>query len=147
MQGDTFELEGSALKIMGLDGPTPDRTWVWIPAIKTAIGSIGVFAGQHVWMADTQTPTSHAQWLATLNGITALAPDTVVPGHFKPGSTQTLEAVRFTDAYIRAFDEETAEAGNSAELIAALQRRYPDLGGLASLELSAKVATGEMKWP
>lgn len=147
IQGDRIDLEGNTLEIMGPDGPTPDRTFVWIPAIRALVGSIGVFAGEHVWMADTQTPQSHADWLATLDRIAALKPDTVVPGHFKPGSPQDLDAVRFTGDYIRAFDEETAKAGNSGELIAAMKQRYPDLGGVASLELSAKVAKGEMKWP
>lgn len=147
IQGNQIELEGNKLEIVGLDGPTPDRSFVWIPSIKTVIGGISVFAGEHVWMADTQTPQSHADWLATLDRITALKPDTVIPGHFKPGSPQNLEAVRFTADYIRAFDEETAKAKNADALIAALKQRYSDLGGVPSLELSAKVAKGEMKWP
>jgi hypothetical protein len=64
-----------------------------------------------------------------------------------PGSPQDLEAVRFTADYIRAFDEETAKARDSTALVAAMKQRYPGLGGESSLELSAKVAKGEMKWP
>ena len=48
--------------------------------------------------------------------------------------------------YIKAFDEETAKAKDSAALIAAMKKRYPALGEESSLELSAKVAKGEMKW-
>lgn len=147
IRGDKIELEGNTLDIVGLDGPAPDRTFVWIPSIKTVLGGIPVFAGEHVWMADTQTPQSHADWLATLDRIAALSPDTVIPGHFKPGSPQNLDAVRFTAGYIRSFDEETAKAKNADELIAAMKQRYPDLAGVPSLELSAKVAKGEMKWP
>jgi hypothetical protein len=54
--------------------------------------------------------------------------------------------VRFTADYIKAFDEETAKAKDSAALIAAMKLRYPNLGEPSSLELSAKVAKGEMKW-
>jgi len=147
VQGYQIELEGNKLEIVGLDGPTPDRAFIWIPSIKTVLGGIPVIAGEHVWMADTQTPQSHADWLATLDRISALKPDTVIPGHFKPGSPQNLDAVRFTADYLRAFDEETARAKNADALITALKQRYPDLGGVASLELSAKVAKGEMKWP
>jgi hypothetical protein len=71
----------------------------------------------------------------------------VIPGHFAPGAPQGLEAVRFTAAYIKAYDEEAAKAKNSAGLIAAMKQRYPRLGALPSLELSAKVSKGEMKWP
>lgn len=146
LRGDTLMLEGQPLKIVGLDGPTPDRTFVWIPSIQTVAGGIPVMAGEHVWMADTQTTQSHTDWLRTLDSIKALAPKTVIPGHFEGEIPQGLDAVNFTADYIRAFDEETARARNSAELVAAMKARYPDLGGVTSLELSAKVAKGEMQW-
>ena len=147
LQGDSLSLEGRQLQIVGLDGPTPDRSFVWIPSIKTVAGGISVMAGEHVWMADTQTPQSHADWLATLARIEALQPARVIPGHFDPGAPQDLDAVRFTAGYIQAYDEEAAKAKDSAGLIAAMKQRYPKLGALPSLELSAKVSKGEMKWP
>ncbi|WP_368563586.1 MBL fold metallo-hydrolase [Pseudoxanthomonas sp. UTMC 1351] len=147
LQGDSLDLEGQKLQIVGLDGAAPDRTFVWIPSIKTVAGGIPVMAGQHVWMADTQTPQSHADWLATLGGVESLQPARVIPGHFAPGAPQDLDAVRFTADYIKAYDEEAAKAKNSGELIAAMKQRYPTLGALPSLELSAKVSKGEMKWP
>ncbi len=147
LEGDQLALEGQALQIIGLDSPTPDRSVVWIPSIRAVVGGIPVVAGEHVWMADTQTPQSHADWLAMLARIAALKPATVIPGHFEPGAPQGLEAVRFTADYIRAYDEETAKAKDSAALIAAMKARYPQLGGVPSLELSAKVSKGEMRWP
>ena len=48
--------------------------------------------------------------------------------------------------YIKAFDVETAKAKDSAALIAAMKKRYPKLADESSLELSAKVAKGEMQW-
>ncbi|MEQ4618561.1 MAG: MBL fold metallo-hydrolase [Corticimicrobacter sp.] len=146
LEGDTLTLEGQELKIIGLDGATPDRTVVWIPSIRTVAGGIPVLSGEHVWMADTQTPESHKQWLETLAQIKALNPATVIPGHFVGTLPEGVGAVDFTSEYIQAFDEETAKAANSAELIAAMQARYPGLGGDGSLELSAKVAKGEMEW-
>ena len=146
LQAD-LELEGQKLQVVGLDGPTPDRTFVWMPSIKTVAGGIPVLAGEHVWMADTQTPQSHTHWLATLAKIESLQPSRVIPGHFAPGAEQDLLAVRFTADYIKAYDEEAAKAKNSSELSAAMKQRYPTLGALSSLELSAKVSKGEMKWP
>jgi glyoxylase-like metal-dependent hydrolase (beta-lactamase superfamily II) len=146
INGTSIDLEGHSLDIVGLDGPSPERTFVWIEAIKTALGGIPVFAGQHVWMADTQTPASHEAWLATLDGIAAREPQAVVPGHFSPGAALGLDAVMFTAGYIRAFDQETAMAADSSALIAAMTQRYPGFGGLPSLEISAKVAKGEMAW-
>jgi glyoxylase-like metal-dependent hydrolase (beta-lactamase superfamily II) len=146
LEGD-LELEGQRLQVVGLEGPTPERTFVWIPSIKTVAGGIPVVAGEHVWMADTQTAQSHADWLATLANIESLQPVRVIPSHFAPGAEQDLPAVRFTAGYIKAYDEETPKAKNSAELIAAMKRRYPSLAAPSSLELSAKVTKGEMKWP
>lgn len=147
LAGSQIDLEGKALQVVGLDGPTPDRSFVWIADAGTVAGGIPVFGGEYVWMADTQTAQSQADWLATLDRIASLQPATVVPGHFKPGAPLTLESVRFTADYIRAFVEETATAKDSGALIAAMKQRYPGLGAQLALELSAKVAKGEMPWP
>jgi len=146
LAGNSLTLEGHQLEITGLDGAQPDRSYVWIPSLKAVVGGVVVFGNLHVWMADTQTPQSHKDWLATLQHIEALKPVTVIPGHYAPGAPLTLESVRYTQGYIRAFDAQTAKAADSAALIAAMKAQYPQAGGAASLELSAKVAKGEMKW-
>ncbi|WP_413792347.1 MULTISPECIES: MBL fold metallo-hydrolase [unclassified Pseudomonas] len=146
LKGDSLTLEGQRLQVVGLDGPQPDRSFVWIPSIKAVVGGVVVAENIHVWMADTQTPQSHKDWLATLDNIEKLQPATVIPGHYLGESARSLAPVRFTAGYIKAFDEETAKAKDSAALIAAMKQRYPNLGEDSSLELSAKVAKGEMKW-
>lgn len=146
LAGNRLELEGQALEVVGLDGPQPERSFVWIPSIKAVVGGVVVSENIHVWMADTQSAKSHADWLATLAHIEQLGPRTVIPGHYLGQSSRSLEAVRFTAGYIRAFDSETAKAGDSAALIAAMTKRYPDLADESALELGAKVAKGEMKW-
>ncbi|QMV72730.1 MBL fold metallo-hydrolase [Comamonas piscis] len=146
LQGDSLQLEGQTLQLIGLDSPAPDRTVLWIPSIKTVAGGIPVMAGEHVWMADTQTPQSHTDWLAMLERIKALGPEVVIPGHFVGTMPAGTAAVDFTADYIRAFDEETAKAQDGAALEAAMKQRFPNLGGLESLALSAKVAKGEMQW-
>ncbi|UXH40945.1 MBL fold metallo-hydrolase [Pseudomonas promysalinigenes] len=146
LKGQRLMLEGRALEVVGLDGPQPERSFVWIPSIKAVVGGVVVSQNIHVWMADTQTAKSHADWLGTLARIQALAPRTVVPGHYLGQSNHSLDAVRFTADYIRAFDAETSEAKNSGALIQAMKQRYPKLADESSLELSAKVAKGEMKW-
>lgn len=146
LAGDTIQLEGQALKIEGLKGATPDRSYVWIPSIKTVAGGVVVFNQLHVWTADTQTPESRRQWLATLRGIAALKPATVVPGHFAPGAALTPDSIAFTSNYLVSFEAETAKAADSAALIARMKQLYPNAGLNAALDTSAKVAKGEMKW-
>ena len=146
MQGKTLILEGRELDVMGLCGRQPQRSYVWIPSLKAVVGGVVVADNLHVWMADTQTPQSHRQWLATLKRIESLQPEIVVPGHYLGKNDRSLNSVHFTRDYIKAFDEETPKARNSAELIAAMKKRYPNLGEETSLELSAKVAKGEVEW-
>lgn len=151
LDGDSLTVDGKTLKVVGLDGPSPDRTFVWIPSEKAVLGGISVVANEHVWIADTQTAESRENWKSTLSRIEALEPSLVVPGHFvlnTDGSQPfTLESVKFTRDYLNKFEAEAAKAESSAELIASMKKAYPGLSGEASLELSAKVVTGEMKWP
>lgn len=130
--------------MIGLDGPQPDRSFVWIPSIKAVVGGVVVAQNIHLWMADTQSAQSHKDWLATLQRIEQLKPRTVIPGHYL--GTPSPQSVAFTADYIKAFDVETAKAKDAAALIAAMKKRYPTLADESSLELSAKVAKGEMKW-
>lgn len=147
LEGDALLLEGQRLPLIGLDGPTPDRSVLWVPSLRAIVGGIPVVAGEHVWMADTQTPKSHADWLQTLQRLQALKPQVVVPGHYAQGAALDASALRFTAGYIRAFDAEAANAKDSQALVKAMQARYPRLEGVESLQLSAKVAKGEMQWP
>ncbi|MGO2486696.1 MAG: MBL fold metallo-hydrolase [Pseudomonas taetrolens] len=146
LKGNTLDLEGQELDIVGLNSRQPDRSFVWIPSLKAVVGGVVVADNLHVWMADTQTPQSHKQWLATLKRIDSLQPSIVVPGHYLGANDRSLSSVHFTRDYIKAFDEHAVKANNADELIAAMKQRYPDLGEVSSLELSAKVAKGEMKW-
>lgn len=146
LEGNSLTLEGQSLQVIGLDGQQPDRSFVWIPSIKAVVGGVVVAENIHVWMADTQSAQSHADWLATLQRIESLQPATVIAGHYLGQGSRSLAAVRFTSDYIQAFDQEAAKAKDAAQLIAAMKKRYPDLGDDSSLELSAKVAKGEMKW-
>ncbi|MNC57549.1 hypothetical protein D3C75_1072240 [compost metagenome] len=129
-------------------GPTPDRTYVWIPALKAVVGGVPVAGNNiHLWVADTQTPQSRADWQQTLESIKALKPEVVVPGHFLPGAPQMLESVTFTQNYLTRLENALPKAKDSAQLIAAMKKQYPGLKDESSLELSAKVLKGEMNWP
>ncbi|MET3473868.1 glyoxylase-like metal-dependent hydrolase (beta-lactamase superfamily II) [Variovorax sp. 1126] len=151
LAGDSIELEGRKIQVVGLDGPTPERSFAWIPSLKAVVGGIPVSANIHVWVADTQTPESRLDWIKTLGRIEALHPKTVVPGHYLPNANgsapYSLASVKFTRDYLRAFEAEAAKAKDSTALIAAMKKRYPKLQDVSSLELGAKVIKGEMKWP
>ena len=146
LQGDSIALEGEVLKIEGLKGPTPERSFVHIPSLHAVAGGVVLFQGLHVWTADTQTPESRRHWLGTLDAIAALKPVTVIPGHFKPGAAMTADSIAYTRGYLQRFELETGKAADSAALMTAMRAAYPEAGLDAALQTSAKVAKGEMKW-
>ncbi|SDW48961.1 Glyoxylase, beta-lactamase superfamily II [Pseudomonas syringae] len=147
LEGDHLTLEGQPLQIKGLNSPAPERSYVWIPSIKAVVGGVVVSSGIHVWIADTQSPKSRQDWLATLKGIEALKPATVIPGHYLGQIPQGTQAVAFTAEYLKSFEQQAAKAKDSKALIDAMQTAWPQLAEPSSLELSAKVIKGEMKWP
>ncbi|MDE9433089.1 MBL fold metallo-hydrolase [Xenorhabdus bovienii] len=147
LKGNTFTVDGEKLIVEGLDGQAADRTFVWVPKLKAVVGGVTISGNIHVWIADTQTKVSRQHWMQTLDRIKSLKPDTVVPGHYVGSAPMTLESVTFTQKYLTTLEKELPKAKDSEALIAAMKKHYPNLADESSLELSAKVLKGEMKWP
>lgn len=147
LHADHLSLEGQRIEIKGLRGEQPERSYLWLPALRTVLGGVVVSGPMHVWTADTQTPAARAAWVQTLEDIRALQPRRVIPGHFLGAEPAGLQAVDFTQSYLEAFERAAADAADSSALVQAMLARYPDLAERTSLELSAKVAKGEMTWP
>ncbi len=147
LSGDKFTLEGEEIIIKGLEGKTPERSFVWIPSNQAIVGGIVVFDNTHVWIADTQTKESRDAWLESLQMIKNLQPTTVIPGHYYEASNKNIDAVNFTEKYLIDFENANSSSQNADELIAQMKALYPNLKGEQSLEMSAKVIKGEMPWP
>lgn len=141
----SLTLEGTEIEIVTIEG-MKDRRYLFVPDLKAIFGGVLVYSGSHVWVADEATAEGREKWIAALDAMAARKPQIVVPAHKTPNGPEGIEAIRFTRDYLVAFNAAAAAAKDSAELIAAMTRRYPDLPGLSSLELGAKVAKGEMKW-
>jgi glyoxylase-like metal-dependent hydrolase (beta-lactamase superfamily II) len=146
LAGDTLVLEDQVLEIRGLDDALPNRSYVWIPSIKTIAGGVNVFAGLHVWTADTQTARERADWIKKLDAMAALQPQTVIPGHAFPGEKQDASQLAYTKSYLARFETELSKASGSAALIEAMKAAYPGAGLGIALDIGAKVNKGEMKW-
>ncbi|MCL7868020.1 MBL fold metallo-hydrolase, partial [Klebsiella pneumoniae] len=112
----------------------------------TILGGTGVAWGMHLWTADTQTPASRQQWRNTLDQMIALHPQRVIPGHYLGTPPEGDSAVRFTKTYLQQFEQALKTHSDSAGVIKAMEAQWPGLAETSSLELSAKVNTGEMKW-
>lgn len=143
--GRTLTVEGQPLEIVDAEG-LENRRYLWVPSLNAVVGGVLVFSGVHVWTADTQGAQARAAWIRTLDAMAARKPAVVVPGHLAPGAATDISAIRYTRDYLVAFEEELAKAADSASLIAAMTRRYPNAGMGVALQIGAKVAKGEMKW-
>jgi glyoxylase-like metal-dependent hydrolase (beta-lactamase superfamily II) len=83
----------------------------------------------------------------SLDEMAALQPNLVVPGHMRAGTALDASAIRFTKDYLQTFEKNLAANKTSATLIGAMQQSYPQVtDGAISLDIGAKVNTGEMKW-
>jgi glyoxylase-like metal-dependent hydrolase (beta-lactamase superfamily II) len=146
LSGNSITLENQVLEIHGQDDALPHRSYVWIPSIQAIAGGVNLFAGLHVWTADTQTVQDRATWIAKLDGMLALHPQIVVPGHTAPGEKQDVSQITYTRNYLVRFEAELATSANAAALIETMKAAYPTAGLGIALDIGAKVNKGEMKW-
>jgi glyoxylase-like metal-dependent hydrolase (beta-lactamase superfamily II) len=143
--GPAFTLEGNEIHIVDAQG-LPNCRYLHVPSLNAIFGGVLVFAGVHVWTADTPSREARAEWIRNLDALAARKPAVVVPGHMAPGAATDATSIAYTRSYLLAFEEELAKAADSGALIAAMTRRYPDAGMGVALQIGAKVAKGEMKW-
>jgi glyoxylase-like metal-dependent hydrolase (beta-lactamase superfamily II) len=141
----SLTVDGQAIEIVAAEG-LANRRYLFVPSLNAVFGGVMIFAGVHVWTADTATKELRAAWIANLDKIAARKPVIVVPGHMTPGAATDLSAIAHTKAYLIAFEEEIAKAKDSAGLKAAMEARFPGLGMGVALDIGSKVAKGEMKW-
>ncbi|MDM3560379.1 MBL fold metallo-hydrolase [Proteus vulgaris] len=145
--GDSFSIEGETISIKGLDSQSPDRTYLYVPKLNAVMGGVLVSENIHIWLADTQTVAERQHWVSALQQIKSLSPKTVIPGHYLPEATYSLQAVDFTMNYLIEAEKNLEKTKNSDEFIAVMEKTHQNLADKSSLELSAKVLKGEMQWP
>lgn len=146
LKGNTLELEGKELQIIGL-GSHPKRTFIWIPSVKAIVGGINVFGTTfNLWMADASNADAKEQWLEVLDSMLELHPSIVIPSHANQDSSFDIKAIEHTKEYLLFYINAMETTSNSTELIEAIKAQYPALTFEAALQLGAKVNKGEMKW-
>lgn len=142
-QATTFKVDGETLE---LHHANDYAAYVWIPANKAILGGTGVASGIHVWTADTQTPAVRQQWRNVLSEMQKLQPKQVIPGHYLGERPTGDAAITFTLNYLQTFEKALQQHKGAAQVIETMKAAYPNLPDESSLDLSAKVNTGEMKW-
>lgn len=139
----SFTIDGESVEIRH---PESYAAYVWIPSAKAILGGTGVSWGIHLWTADTQTAQSRHEWRQTLDDMAAHKPERVIPGHYLGTPPADAQAITFTRTYLQQFEQALGSHKDSASVIEMMKKQWPSLDEVSSLELSAKVNTGEMKW-
>ena len=141
----SLSLGSHQIEIVEVSG-LANRRYLWVPSLKAVFGGVLTFNGLHVWTADTPTPEQRAAWVKALDEMASRQPSIVVAGHMAAGSPTDASAIAYTRDYLLAFEEEVSKAADSAALVGAMTKRYPNAGLAVALNIGAKVAKGEMKW-
>ncbi|MFY8194345.1 MAG: MBL fold metallo-hydrolase, partial [Novosphingobium sp.] len=103
MSGDSFDLEGHKLQVIGpMQGDHVHSTAVWDAETRTLVAGDILYNGVYVWLGE-HGPAQYDAWLKTLDQLEALNPVKVVAGHTKPGLPDDTMSIGWTRTYINAF--------------------------------------------
>lgn len=138
-----FQVDGEPVEVHHIN---THQAYLWLPEEEAILGGVAVYAGTHVWTADSQTREARDEWQAVLSEMIDRQPQRVIPGHYLGEMPQGTDAVVFTRNYLQDFEQALTDNNESSALIEEMKARYPNLPGEDSLTISAKVNTGEMDW-
>ncbi|MEI9941963.1 MAG: MBL fold metallo-hydrolase [Pseudomonadota bacterium] len=136
LAADGLVVDGVKLDVVGAQqGDATNDAYVWIPSLKAVVAGDIVYDEVFPWTAET-TPETRKAWAMTLDKLTALNAEIVVPGHQKADRKQAPTDISFTKTYLAAFDEALAASKKPADLQAKIKAKYPD----TALDIIVKIA-------
>ena len=130
LDGDTITVDGEELRAIVVgQADIPNNTVVHVPSIAAVVAGDVVYNGINPFLA-VSDPDGWHSWLESLAKVAELHPRIVVAGHKRPElpDDDIAASVGATSAYLRDFLVEVEAASGSRDLVARMQRRYPDHG-------------------
>jgi glyoxylase-like metal-dependent hydrolase (beta-lactamase superfamily II) len=119
LEGEQFPITG------GVQGDGPGNSFVYIPSLKAVVAGDTVF--DHVYFG-VPKDKAREDWMKTLDQISALKPEILIPGHQGPGAKNDLSAIAFMKKYIADWDANVKASKTPAEMKAKVLKQYPGLG-------------------
>jgi len=135
-----LELEGHSL--IAIDTGRTDTahsTSLHVPSIGLLVAGDAVYNGIHPNLGETDTQ-SRNEWIAVLDRLEALKPNTVVAGHKVPENDDDPRNIGETREYLRAFNRVNASTADARQLYDAMLKLYPDRANPGSLWGAANAA-------
>jgi len=111
---------------------------VHVPDIATVCSGDVLYNNIHMWLWNS-TPDSRAAWLASIDAVASLRPETIITGHKDPAAPDD-NAARILDQsrhYLEDFDQAVARAGSAAQVIDAMMAKYAAYGNPYTLFAAA----------
>jgi glyoxylase-like metal-dependent hydrolase (beta-lactamase superfamily II) len=145
MAGEAVEFEGHRFEVRGFELGLPDRHYLWEHRSRVVLGGVLLFQDVHLRTADTPASVQREAWIDLLDGMAALDPALVLPGHraaASPSAPGDASAITFTQDYLKAFERELGRTGDAAAAEAALLRLYPDAALPSAVEAGTRAALG-----
>jgi glyoxylase-like metal-dependent hydrolase (beta-lactamase superfamily II) len=119
LEGEQFPITG------GVQGDGAGNSFVYIPSLKAVVAGDTVF--DHVYFG-VPKDKGREDWMKTLDQISALKPEILVPGHQGPGAKNDLSAIAFMKKYIADWDANVTASKTPAEMREKVLKQYPGLG-------------------
>jgi glyoxylase-like metal-dependent hydrolase (beta-lactamase superfamily II) len=99
-----FEIEGHVLQAVELGHTdTFDTTVLWVSDLRLAVCGDVVYGDVHMYLVEANTREKRMEWVAAIEKVQALKPETVVAGHKREGEPDHVHHLEFSIGYITAF--------------------------------------------
>ncbi|MFS8116347.1 MBL fold metallo-hydrolase [Rhizobium jaguaris] len=133
LDGDSLELEGHKLVVVNTGHTdTSHSTCLYVPSTGLIVGGDVVYNGIHPYLGETDTQ-SRLEWIAALDKLEALQPQTVIAGHKLPENADDPRIISETRQYLLDFNRLNEATTTARELYDAMLELYPNRANPGSL--------------
>jgi len=126
MGSDELELEGELIRAMSVgQSDTEHSTVLHVPSTRAVIAGDVVYNGVHMMTAETDRAGREA-WIASLDVVAELAPEIVVAGHKRVGTSDGPENIAASQQYLRDFSRIVDEEESVEDIVNAMLALHGD---------------------
>jgi glyoxylase-like metal-dependent hydrolase (beta-lactamase superfamily II) len=138
LEDDTIDLEGRELVVVELGHTDTDQTsCLHVPDIGLVVAGDAAYNDVHLYLAESD-PQKRRDWIAALDTIESLHPQSVIAGHQRAGRHDGPEIIEETRQYIRDFDRIAQTTSTAQDLYDQVLALHPDRINPDALWLSAQ---------
>jgi glyoxylase-like metal-dependent hydrolase (beta-lactamase superfamily II) len=138
LEDHTIKLEGHELIAVELGHTDTDQTsCLHVPDAGLVVAGDSAYNDVHLYLAESD-PQRRGEWIAALDTIESLHPQTVIAGHQRAGRHDGPEIIEETRLYIRDFDRIAETTSTARDLYDRVLALHPDRINPDALWISAQ---------